>query len=881
MAEAQVTISFRLNGRSVAFDPTSPTAAVLIRGQAGLTGTKLVCGTGSCGACVVQVNGVPLASCLLPAEDLDGADVTTVEGLAENGPHPVQRAIAACDGLQCGFCTPGFVTEAAAFHDRWRSAHPEGSVPTVDDINRALAGHLCRCGAYPGIREAVRRACAGEFDDGPIRGPRVEAAEKVTGRARYTADVSLPGMLHGCFVRSPLAHARLLDLDIAGATALAGVEAIVQFPPSDGRVRYVGERLAAVAATDMATARRAADAVVAYFEPLEPVVGIDAALAAGAPDLHGRGWTPSNSSEASPLPNFHRGNLRGPLSAASVRRYTARRAVDEAAGDPFLIEQDWEFAAQVHTAFEPHVCVAQWEGDRLTVWVSTQAVSFLREELADRYDLDTYRVQVHAEFIGGAFGAKQRLNEETVAAVELSRATGKPVRVAFDRREEMEVGGYRPGARMAVALAGREDGSLPPIVTTSHADGGASAGQIIALFHRLVYPGSPRSLLDYDVLTNAPPGRAMRAPGAPPAFAALEGAVDEYATRLDVDAVELRKRWGHENRMPLYEWAATHPLWRNREDPGKDRFRRAVGVAFGSWMYFYDPDTTVVLESAPDGFTVTSGTQDMGQGTRTTVVRATATALGVDEDLIRSNIGVSGVWGPGSSASRTATSVHPAAVSAAERLASELVDAVHAELGMTGAERAPGGVTHAGEFVPWTDLLPRLQPRRVSAGRPADERRPLVPFTIEGVRLGAGLTHAVHLAEVEVDTRLGRVRPVRVANALMVGKVHVPELARSQVHGGVVQGIGYALTEERMLDPHTGQNITTNLDQYRLPGIADTPVIEADFLPGGFEYSASRSAGLAEVAMAAVPAALANAVSRAIGRRLTRLPIKPEHVVAG
>lgn len=875
-----MTISFSLNGQSVTFDPVSPTAGGLIRGQAGLTGTKLVCGTGTCGACVVQVNGVPLASCLLPVDALDGAEVTTVEGLAESGPHPVQRALAACDGLQCGFCTPGFVTEAAAFHDRWRRANPDGSVPTVDDINRALAGHLCRCGAYPGIREAVRRACAGEFDEGPIRGPRVEAADKVTGKAKYTADIFLPGMLYGRLVRSPLAHAHLLDLDIADAVAIPGVEGVVPFPPSDGRVRFVGERLAAVAATDEATARQAADAVVAYFEPLEPVVGIEAALADGAPDLHGKGWTPPNSSEASPLPNLHRGNLRGPLSAASVRRYSARRAIADASEDPLLVRQVWDFAAQVHTAFEPHVCVAHWRADGLTVWVSTQAVSFLREELAERYELDPAQVEVHAEFIGGAFGAKQGLNEETIAAVELSRVTGKPVRVAFDRTEELEVGGYRPGARVEVALAGTSDGSLPPIVTTSHADGGASAGQAIAVFHRFLYPGSPRSLLDYDVLTNAPPGRAMRAPGGPLAFAALEGAIDEYAVRLDVDAVELRKRWGHENRLPLYEWAATHPLWRKQERPGAGRFRRAVGVAFGSWMYFYDPDTTVVIESGPQGFTATTGSQDMGNGARTTLARAVATVLGVDESLVDARVGMSGVWGPASAGSRTTTSIHPAATAAAESLVTELVDAARTELGMTGSERAAGGISHAGEFVPWSELLPKLEPRTVSEGRPADGRRPLTPFTIEGLRLGVGLTNAVHLAEVEVDTRLGRIRTVRVANALAVGKIHVPELARSQVHGGVIQGIGYALTEERMLDPRTGQNITTNLDQYRLPGIAETPVIDVDFLPGGFEHSASRSAGLAELAMVAVPAAVANAASRAVGRRITRLPIRPTSVVA-
>jgi len=872
--------TLEINGESRRLETSARTAVELIREDLALTGTKLVCGTGSCGACVVHVAGVPVASCLLPVEAIEGSPVTTIEGLADDDLHPVQRAFVARDGLQCGFCTPGFVMEAAAFHDSWRAEHGTRR-PSREQVARALAGHLCRCGAYQGIYAAVQEACQGTFDSGPPSGHRVEAVDKVTGRARYTVDIRIPGMLHGRMIRSPLAHADLVHVDSSEAMAMAGVEAFVLFPPSDGRVRYVGEAYAAVAATDERLARAAADSVVSHFVERRPVIGIDAALADGAPNLHARGWTPPSSSEASPLPNVHRGNLRGPLSALSSHRFRARRAVADAAGSDLLVDHRWEFPAQIHTAFEPHACVANWTDDGLEVYVSTQAVSALRVALAKRFGLDIERVVVRAEHVGGAFGAKQGLNEETIAAVELSRAAGRPVRLVFDRHEELEVAGYRPGARVDLALAGDSDGGLPAFTTTSHADGGASAGQVIALFHRFAYPGSPRSLLDYDVLTNAPPGRAMRAPGGPLAFTALEGAVDEYAVRLDRDPLDLRRSWGAAGLLPaLYEWVEDRPLWRRRPPTGSGRFRRGVGLAFGFWVYFYDPHTAVEVASSASGLVVKTASQDMGNGTRTALAASVAGVFGVDPGFVTAEVGMSGpFWGPASAGSRTTTSIVPAAAAAAAVLVRRLTDGARSTLGLDGAEATSGGLTHAGEFIPWSEIVGRLEPMSASTGRPSDGRRPLTPFSIEGLRLGQGLTRSAHIVEVEVDSRLGRIRPLQVDSALAVGRIHVPELARSQVHGGVIQGIGYSLYEERLLDPASGLNITTNLDQYRLPGIAEMPESTVEFIEEGFEHSASGSAGLSELATAAVPAAVANAVSRAAGHRFTRLPIRPEHIV--
>jgi xanthine dehydrogenase YagR molybdenum-binding subunit len=873
-------VSFVFNSRPVELETEATTAVELVRTDLGATGTKLVCGAGTCGACVIQVDGVPVASCLLAVEELEGRSVTTIEGLFIEEPHPIQRAFAAHDGLQCGFCTPGFVMAAAAFHDRWRQE--KGAIrPSREEVVRALAGHLCRCGAYAGILSAVEDACAGRFDQGPISGPRADVVDKVTGRVEYTVDVSLPGMLHGRIVRAPLAHAQIIEVDATAAVAMPGVEAFVLLLPSDGRVRHVGEGVAAIAATDVATARDAANAVVGHYLAFGTVVGLDDALADGAPDLHGRGWTPPNSSEFMPLPNLRRGNLRGPLSMGSSHRYRARKAIADAVGDPLLVEQRWEFPAQVHNAFEPHACIADWKADGLTVHVSTQTVSALRRELADRFSLDEDRVTVRADHVGGAFGAKQGLNEETIAAVELSRAAGRPVRLVFDRHEELSVAGYRPGGRLDLAMAGHADGSLPPFTSTSYADGGASAGQLIAIFHRLTYPGSPRALLDYDVLTNAPRGRAMRAPGGPLAFAAIEGAVDEYAVRLGRDPVDLRRSWDPDpTQVRLYDWVESRPVWQGRPEPSRERFRHGVGVAFGLWLYFYDPQTTVEVSSTSDGFVVTTGSQDMGNGTRTVLSRAVASELGVDPAMVTVEIGISGVWGPASVGSRTTTSTYPTASRAAADVGERLLGQVQDDLGLDGSGRVPGGVSHAGEFIPWSELLPRLAPVTVRCVRPGDGRRPLTPFTIGDLRMGIGLTRSAHIVGVEVDARLGRVRAREVDTALAVGTVHVPELARSQVEGGVIQGVGYALFEERLLDPHTALNITTTMDQYRIPGIGDMPATSVDFLAGGFEHSASGSAGLSELGTAAVPAAVANAVSHATSRRFTRLPITPDQVLA-
>src|SRR5919108_724005 len=307
-------IRFTVNGAAREAEVRAEeSAAELLRDRLGLTGTKLVCGEGVCGACTVLVDGTPLTSCLLPASALDGRSIATVEGF---GPelHPVQRAFIAHDALQCGYCTPGFVVEAIAFHDRWRAEHGEQE-PERDDVVAALAGHLCRCGAYVGILAAVRDACAGRFEGSDPDPPRVEARDKVTGRAVYTADVRQEGQLEGAILRSPHAHARVKAIDLAPARALAGVSAAIELLGADRVVRYVGAEIAAVAAADRRTAHDALALIRVDYEPLPAAIGIDAARVEGAPVV----WTgprrhPPSAGEGTTFPAPWRRNVRGPTN---------------------------------------------------------------------------------------------------------------------------------------------------------------------------------------------------------------------------------------------------------------------------------------------------------------------------------------------------------------------------------------------------------------------------------------------------------------------------------------------------------------------------------------------------------------------------------------
>lgn len=888
--QEQVALTTEVNGKAVSLN-VHPDASALevVRGNLQLKGCKLSCGHGACGACAMHLDGTPVAACLLPATALEGKKLTTIEGL---GPelHPVQKAFMARDALQCGFCTPGFVMAGVAFYDRWRQEHGKAT-PDRDTVAAALAGHLCRCGAYPNLYTAVQEACAGRFDD-PASEPtpiRREARLKVTGQARYTTDIQLDGQLEGRILRSPHAHARIKKIDLSQAQANPGVKGIHILTPEGRLVRFAGQEVVAIAAIDAHTAAHALQQIQVEYDVLQALISIEAAGKPDAAQIFPKDDRhPANASEGMALDMPWKGNLRGPTTLGSQKPDQARKKVEEARteGGKRLSEGSWHSHIQSHTSLEPHSCVAKWDdAEHLTIYLSTQAVTHMADDIAERWKLKRRNVNVITEHTGGGFGAKNRLGQEGLAAIELARLTKKPVRIALTRAEELLVGGNRPGSDIDVSLVVDKDQVLEATTVKAIHSGGTAVGQNATIFFRLMYPKALASLEDYDMVTHAPPGEAFRAPGGPNAFWALEQQIDAMAHQLGIDPLSLRRKWdSHSSRVPLYDWVESLPVWKERSMQPRDtgRYRRGVGLATGCWFYFHQTDTQVELTASKDGIVATCAVQDMGNGARTVMATAIAEVLGIEPTQVEIHLGSSQqVRGPMSGGSRTTPSVGPAAEHAARQLRDALVTQAKRKWKLEDAKAGKGGVEHSKGLLPWSEILKSTDELHFIGRRLKDKEGYFLPIAIADLRVGKRLGGSAVVVELEVDTRLGKSRALRAWTGLNVGRIYVPQLARSQAEGGVIQGISYALYEERRLDPSSGRLISAGLEDYRIMGMGDCPEIAVHFHDEPWEGVEGGGVGLAELATITTAGAVGNAMFNATGWRAHAMPLRPDVVLKG
>jgi CO/xanthine dehydrogenase Mo-binding subunit len=699
---------------------------------------------------------------------------------------------------------------------------------------------------------------------------RQDGGQRTSGAARYTVDVALPGMLEARVVRAPVARCRVTSLDLEAARAVPGVRAVLgpdgPFTMSGEHVltaepHWAGAPIAAVAAD---TRDALAEGIAALGLELEslPPLGLDAGL------------------EEQRFTEDPRETVRGDPDGAI-------------AGAEVLVELTCETPAHVQTPLEPHAAVAQWSGDRLTAWVSTQGMFDARRELATRFGLPPDDVRVISEFIGGGFGAKQGAGVEALLAAELARAAGRPVRLALSRHEDQIVGGRRARTRQTVTLGASRDGKLQAIELAAVVEMGAGGWVFPVAEPALsLYACENVRAMVFPVRTSLRAQNAFRAPGVVEGVTVLDQAMDELAVALELDPLELR-RLNHVDRdqgsglpysskrlLACYDRAAELAGWTEREglrEASDDGLLRGMGCATQIWWGGGGPPAHASIRLDANGHAlVTTGIQDIGTGTLTAARIVAAEELGLALDAVASRGGdtLPNVYGPVSGGSMTTPAVLPAVRSAAGKvrrqllsLAADVFEIASDDLTVSeGRIRSRDGALDA-DVVEVTGKLGNATIDGSGARGPNPD----------GFRVN---TFGCQIAQVAVDPGTGVVRVERVVAVHDVGRIVNPLAASSQVEGGVIQGVGYALSEELLVDPTTGIPVNGHLDDYKVPTIADVPEIVVDFvdLPDA-NLPNLGAKGLGEPPIVPTAAAIANAFAHATGRRADALPLTPARVL--
>jgi xanthine dehydrogenase YagR molybdenum-binding subunit len=718
---------------------------------------------------------------------------------------------------------------------------------------------------------------------------RHDAEAKVRGATRFTVDVALPGMLYGRILRSPYPHARIRAIDVSAATRHTQVRAVIlalQMPDGTGLVRYAGAPIAALAATSMLAAEEALPLIHVDYEPLPFVVDLSEARSLGAPPVYDSESAPAGSPSGFPAPMGLplEGNVRGP---AIARRGEISQGFSEA---ETVVEQDYATQVQTHCCLEPHSIVADWRADGLTVYMSTQYTAGVRHELAEAFNLPLSRVRVVVEGMGGGFGSKSTLGNYGQLAVRLSQQAQSPVRIVLDRREEQTDAGNRPATQQHIRLGARRDGSLTALSVQSYGTAGVALGAGIWSFAESLYTCPNFESAQYDVFSNAGPGCAMRAPGAVPGAWAMEQAIDELAERLAIDPLALRDRIDPSPvRREERRIGAQRIGWGGRHAPGADRrpVKRGIGVAQSLWMSNVQINSSCEVRVMRDGAVeVRSSVQDIGTGTGTVLAQVVAEVFGLPAAAIHVRIGDTDFpAGPPSYGSRATASITPPARTAAWRVlqllyreAAPLLKAAAADLiAKDGKIAVRDDPTRS---IGFAEAAARLRTDFASAvASRADDyggfRRRMGDAAIAQQDLGG-----VQFAAVAVDSETGVVRVERVVAVQDCGRPINPRQIESQVQGGVLMGMSFALFEERILDRRSGRMLNADLEHYKIAGSGEAPQIDVVVLEDYRAMSATDAYGIAEPSNIATAPAIGNAVYNAIGVRIRSLPMTPAAILA-
>jgi CO/xanthine dehydrogenase Mo-binding subunit len=731
--------------------------------------------------------------------------------------------------------------------------------------------------------------------------PRVDAREKVTGKAKYTCDLKLPGMLYGVIVRSPYPAAQIRKVDTAHAEKMPGVRAVYVLDRS--QVRFQGHEVAAVAAETLEQAEDAARAITVEYTPGPFVVTLAKAMQPDAPVV-----MPGNPAGG--------GSVKAPTGIVRVAAAWAadepiqqgnvvplkrslfgknRGDVEEAVKTAdAVVEQEFFTPVQTHSCLETHAAVASWEpGNRLVVHCGAKSVTEAREELADHFGLPHSQVRVTNEFIGGHFGTKASSLPYTAIAAHLAKKAERPVKIALSRKDEHLAGGNRPLNQMKVRVAGTRDGALTAVEVVNHGSAGAGFGAGASGPFFSIYDCANVRAADFDVLMNTGPGCAFRAPGHPQGAFALEVAIDMLGERLGQDPVEFRLRnscgrtpWRAEELRTGAERIGWKERWNPTGGAGTGPIRRGIGVANSVWYSVYSPGAQVEVQINKDGSVIAfTSTSAPGAGSRTVIAQAVAEELGLDAHQIEVRLADSNYpYSPAPGGSRITSTVTPPARQAAYRAKQTLLRHAARKLGV-GVETLvlqPGGqiVAQSGQTLEWKQACALLPGGKTAAlgERLDDYSGPAI--ALPSLSMGQDQVAGVQFAEVTVDERFGQVTVEKIVAVQDCGRVFNPLLAESQLQGGIINALSFGLFEERVMDELEGRMLNPDFLFYKLAGPREMPVIDTVFLNVYHGQSNTDARNLGEPAKVATIAAVVNAIYNATGAWITELPATPARVLA-
>jgi CO/xanthine dehydrogenase Mo-binding subunit len=692
---------------------------------------------------------------------------------------------------------------------------------------------------------------------------RVDGLERARGEAVYTADLKLPGLLHTAVLRSPYAHARVARIDLAAALASPGVHGAIgpgDIPQLEEECGFQGAAVAAVCADTYVQARAALAAIEVEWEQLEVLLDPDEAIARGEQLIEPRVSA--------------RGDVEQGLAEADV-----------------VVEGEFRTQVVLHNSMETHQSVVQWIGDTLEIYISTQYIWGIRDEVASALGLPADKVRVVCHYMGGGFGSKNSADDYTFIAIELAKRTHRPVRCALTRREENLATGNRNATIQRLTIGAKSDGTLTALNGEFvNAVGWRGWTAPTEGPMQLLYACPNVKTTTWGAKINQPPMKAFRAPGFVEGTFGVESLLDELATKLDIDPLELRRKnyaqndpsddrpFSGKSLMECYRRAEPH--WERRHEVrsrSTDTVKRGVGMASQIWYGGGGPPSYAWIRVGSDGrAAVVTAMQDIGTGSRTAMAQIAAEELGIPLNHVTVSLGDSarGPFASISAGSSTTPSMGPAVRAAAADAKRQIIEIAaqrhHVEEGVLDIHG--GNVVSADSTLstPLTEVVGLLDAAQI-LGKGARGPNPA------GMQV---LTFGVQVAEVAVDIETGEIWVERIAAVHDVGRVINPLGASSQIEGGIIQGIGHTLSEERLHDPTTGQILTTSLDAYKLPTFADVPEIVSELIDEPDSHLTNLgSKGLGEPPIVPTAAAIANAIRDATGAAVRRLPISREEML--